>query len=181
MFKYNLFFAWSSVLSVCDQEIKIQSWHRWLRPLPGVWLLKVPGANVSHDSGFVTTTQRALFLLLGCFFGLIKVCVQRLAFSGETLRPPDLGHLWVSGGAPPPLGNRPAALRRLAHASSLRVRLAGGAPPFPAFLPPLLPLGFVVGRAGAFPLLLVRARAAAALLLLGGRRARVIPRADLDH
>lgn len=169
------------MLSVCEYKIKIQSSHQSSRPFPRVLLLKVPGANISHDCRFVTTTQRALFLLLRCFFGLSKVGVWGFGFSGENLCPPDLHHLWVSGGAPPPLRNRPAALRRLANASSLRWRLAGGASPFSAFLPPFLLLGFVVGRAGAFPFLLVCGWAVAGLLLLRRRWAGVIPWADLYH
>lgn len=143
--------------------------------------MKVPGANISHACRFVTSTQRALFLLLWWFFSLSKAGVWGLGLPGENLRSPDLHHLWVSGGAPPPLRNRPTALRRLANAPPLWWRLAGGAPPLSALLPPFLLLGFVVGRAGAFPFLLVCGGAVAGLLLLGWRWAGVIPRADLHH
>lgn len=174
-------FILSSVLSVCDYKINIQSSHQSSQRLPGVLRMKVPGANVSRNCRFVTTTQRTLFLLLRCFFGLSKVGMWGLSFSGKNLCLPDLHHLWVSCGAPPPLGNQPTALRRLANASSLRWHLAGWAPPFSAFLPSFLLLSFVVGRAGAFPFLFVCGWAVASLLLLRRRRAGVIPWADLYH
>lgn len=177
--------ALSSVLSVCEYK-RIQSSHQSSCPLCRVLILKVPGAYINHlcpadDSRFVTHTQRALFLLLWRFFSLSKAGECGLHLPGENIPPPDLHHLWVSGRAPPPLRNLPAALRRLANASPLRRRLAGGAPPFSAFLPSFLLLGFVVGRAGAFPFLLVCGGAVAGLFLLRGRWAGVIPRADLYH
>lgn len=174
-------FILSSVLSVCDYKIKIQSSHQSSQRLPGVLRMKVPGANVSHNCRFVTSAQRALFLLLRCFFGLSKVGVWGFTFSGKNLCLPDLHHLRVSGGAPPPLRNQPTALRRLANASSLRWHLAGWAPPFSAFLPSFLLLSFVVGRARAFPFPFMCGWAVASLLLLRRRRAGVIPWADLYH
>lgn len=178
-------FVFSPVLSVCEYK-NIQSPHQSSCSLPRVLLLKVPGANIRHfrpadERGFVTTTQGALFLLLWGFFSLSKAGEWGLGLPGENLRPPDLHHLWVSGGAPPPLRNQPGALRRLANAPPLRWRLARRAPPFSAFLPAFLLLGFVVGRAGAFPFLLVCGGATAGLLLLRWRWATIIPRADLYH
>ncbi len=172
--------ALSSVLPVGEYK-KIQSSHQSSCSLPGVLLRKVPRANISCDCRFVTSTQRALFLLLGGFFSLSKAGVWGITLARQNFRPPDFHHLWVSGGAPPPLRNWPAALRRLADASPLRRWLAGGAPPFSAFLPPFLLLGFVVGRAGAFSFLLVCGGAVAGLLLLGWGWAGVIPWADFYH
>ena len=161
---------------LCEYKKKVPSSHRSSCPPPGVLLLEVPGANICRDRRFVTGTQWAPLLLLWWFFSLSKAGVWGLA------PPPVLHGLWVSGGAPPALRNRPAALRRLAGPPPLRLRLAGGAPPLPAFLPCFLPLGLVVGWAGAFPFLLVRGGAVACLLLLlRWGRATVIPRADLYH
>lgn len=154
---------------------KVQSSHQSSCPLPRVLLLEFPGANICRDRRFVTRTHRAPLLLLWWFFSLSKAGVRGLA------PPPVLHGLWVSGGAPPALRNRPAALRRLAGPPPLRLWLAGGAPPLSAFLPCFLPLGLVVGWAGAFPFLLVRGGAVACLLLLRWRWAIVIPRADLYH
>lgn len=169
----------SSVLSVCEyKKNTIVTPVQSSCPLPRVLPRKVPGANIRHLCRFVTSTQT---LLLWWFFSLSKAGVWGLRLPGVHLRPPDLHHLWVPGGAPPPLRNRPAALRRLADAPPLRRRLAGGAPPLSAFLPRFLLLAFVVGRAGAFPFLLVCGGAVAQLLLLRWRWAGVIPRADLHH
>lgn len=149
--------------------------------MAGVGLLEVPGTHVGREGGPLTAAVAALPPLLRGFFAGTEVCVRPLGLPAQTLRPPGLRLLGVPAGAAAPLGRRPAALRRLADPPPLRVRLTGGAPPLPALVPPLLPLGLVIGRAGAFPLLLVRAGAVARLLLLGRRRAGVVPRADLHH
>lgn len=189
LIQWNIFFLLMLflvfLLSVCEYK-RVQSSHSSLRPSSWVLLLKVPGTNIrcfppADDCRFVTSTQRALFLLLGGFFSLSEAGVRGLCLPGVNLCPSDLHHLWVPGWAPPSLRSRHATLWWLAYTPPLWLWFAGGASSLSAFLPSFILLGFVVGWAGAFPFLLVCRGAVAGFFLLRWGWSGVIPRADLHH